>query len=43
MVNEETYYGLSKLMDNFKLVKLGVDFKADLKAILKRLGRSEMV
>ena len=43
MASEDTYYELTRLMDNYKVVKLGVDFKADLKAILKRLGRSEMV
>jgi len=43
LVSSETYDCLSRLMDNYKLFKLGVGFKSDLKAILKRLGCTEMV
>lgn len=41
--NDATFAQLALLMDNFKLVKLGVGFKADLKAVLRRLDKSEMV
>lgn len=41
--SDDTYDQLALLMDNYKLIKLGVDFKSDLKAVLKRLKRSEMV
>ena len=40
---DETYRCLASLMDNYKLFKLGIGFKYDIKAILNRLGRKEMV